>query len=537
MKSVLSWLARTSLLYVLLVLAIGLAIVFGPLAPNIADTWRDETMGMAEIRQEIGDARKDAQARLERGVAEARDLPAERIERRIVEREADRERLEQRIEDQGDGLLSAYRPSRIVARKRAEIELALLERELAVLEAAREPRAILHEAGDFLAENPTVPTRRAIAVARQRCASDRRALAAFDSRYRIERQVRELVRYERTQLRNAARRSCNRVEDLREQRERGLTAARQAREARETLAALGAAPIPEDYAEDIPDTVLRDILLQAFLALLAIILLPLVWRIVAYFVFAPLAQRSRPIRIHAGAAGGFAPADTSRVSVEIVLKQSEEALVRQGFLQSSSLRGSKRTRWLLDWSRPFMSLSSGLRFLTAIRGADERVSVSAVSDPLAELAVLNIPADAAVVVRPSALAALVEPSGTPLRITSHWRLFSLPAWLTLQLRFLAFHGPIRAVLKGGRGVRIEPAESGRMVGQKQLIGFATTSGYSVIRSETFWPYFFGREPLLKDRIEGGDGIVLVEEAPLAGKSGLSRGLKGGLDALLKVFGV
>ncbi|MGB3805739.1 MAG: hypothetical protein WA936_00925, partial [Erythrobacter sp.] len=63
------------------------------------------------------------------------------------------------------------------------------------------------------------------------------------------------------------------------------------------------------------------------------------------------------------------------------------------------------------------------------------------------------------------------------------------------------------------------------------------NGYSVIRTETFWPYFFGREKLLKDRVEPGPGIVMIEEAPLAGSSGLARGFKGGLDALLKLFGV
>ena len=58
-----------------------------------------------------------------------------------------------------------------------------------------------------------------------------------------------------------------------------------------------------------------------------------------------------------------------------------------------------------------------------------------------------------------------------------------------------------------------------------------------MRSETFWPYLFGREPLLKDRIESGPGLVLIEEAPFAGRSGLERGFAGAFDALLKVFGV
>ena len=178
-----------------------------------------------------------------------------------------------------------------------------------------------------------------------------------------------------------------------------------------------------------------------------------------------------------------------------------------------------------------------MRFLTAIRGDGERVTVSAVRDPFAELAVLSVPAGSACVLRPSALAAVVQQQDAPLRIVAHWRLLSLPAWLTWQWRYLAFHGPARLVVKGGRGVRIEPAERGRIVGEGQILGFSTDLAYAVIRSETFWPYFFGREALLKDKVAAGGGVLLIEEAPLAGRSGLRRGFEGFVDALLKVGGV
>jgi urease beta subunit len=132
---------------------------------------------------------------------------------------------------------------------------------------------------------------------------------------------------------------------------------------------------------------------------------------------------------------------------------------------------------------------------------------------------------------------VVQPQGAPLQITSHWRIFSLPALLTWQWRYLAFHGPARLVVKGGRGVRIEPATRGRIVGEGQILGFSTDLAYAVIRSETFWPYFFGREALLKDRVEAGGGVLLIEEAPLAGKSGIRRGIEGLADAALKLVGI
>jgi hypothetical protein len=125
-----------------------------------------------------------------------------------------------------------------------------------------------------------------------------------------------------------------------------------------------------------------------------------------------------------------------------------------------------------------------------------------------------------------------------LRITSHWRLGSLNAWLTLQLRYLVFHGPVRLVLKGGRGVRVEAAEQGRVFGQDQLVGFSADLSYSVTRNETFWPYFLGREQLFKDRVMVGDGVLIVEEAPFTARRGeVRRGLEGLIDAGMKAFGM
>ena len=48
---------------------------------------------------------------------------------------------------------------------------------------------------------------------------------------------------------------------------------------------------------------------------------------------------------------------------------------------------------------------------------------------------------------------MLKPAGAPANITRHWRLASLHAWLTLQLRYLVFHGPCQLLLKGCRGVR------------------------------------------------------------------------------------
>ena len=120
-----------------------------------------------------------------------------------------------------------------------------------------------------------------------------------------------------------------------------------------------------------------------------------------------------------------------------------------------------------------------------------------------------------------------------------WRLGSLSAWLTLQLRFLMFHGPARLIVKGCRGVRLEEAGSGRAINQAATMGFRANLDYATTRCETFFAYLWGRQELFNDRFSGGPGVYLYEEMPHFGRKGgiAGRGLEGVFDSVLKVFGV
>jgi hypothetical protein len=538
MTRLLSWLWGRVLLFALLVALFAVAAFAWPGLPQVMRHFEAENMGATEIRALAeGDFARRRTLLAERA-AEARTLGTEALDARIAASGAALTAARERRDEARAGLFAAYRPSRIAARTRAEIEIAALESELRLLHAALAPRRTYEDARRTLDATPTMPTEAAIAASQTQCQAAARNLAAFDARSRMDRAVREAFLAERQRLVSIERNACT----LARQRAVRRTAAFEARDslarAQATLAALEADPLPASLIADPGRATLRDILLKALVALVAITLAPFAYRTLAYFVLAPLAGRWPPLRFApAGAQPPQPVATASAISVSLTLGPREEALVRQDYLQSSSLAGAKRTRWLLDRRYPFTSLASGMRFLTAIRGDGERVTVSAVKDPFAELAILSVPAGAACVLRPSALAAVVQPLGEPVRITSHWRLFSLPAWLTCQWRYLAFHGPTRLVVKGGRGVRIEPAERGRIVGEGQIVGFSTDLAYAVIRSETFWPYFFGREALLKDKVEEGGGVLLIEEAPLAGRNGLRRGFTGFVDALLKVGGV
>jgi hypothetical protein len=178
--------------------------------------------------------------------------------------------------------------------------------------------------------------------------------------------------------------------------------------------------------------------------------------------------------------------------------------------------------------------------LTRIRTDNtEMVVVSSQNDPLSELGVIGLPEGSAVVLQPRSLVGVMHSKDLPIKITRHWRIFSLHAWLTLQLRYLVFHGPAELIIKGCRGIRIERAGIGRRISQAATIGFSANLQYSTTRSETFFPYLISKQELFNDGFTGDSGFYVYEEMPQLGrKSGIAgRGLDGAIDALLKVFGI
>jgi hypothetical protein len=229
----------------------------------------------------------------------------------------------------------------------------------------------------------------------------------------------------------------------------------------------------------------------------------------------------------------------SAVSFPVVLGEGQELLVHPDYLQSTSVRAAKETRWLLNRRFPFASLFSGMYMLTRIGPAgSEPVVLSATRSALSEIGVIDLAEGAAFVCQPRSLAGVIQEEGRPMRMTRHWRLGSVQAWLTLQLRFLVFHGPGQLVIKGCRGIRIESAGTGRLINQAATLGFSAQLAYANTRCETFVSYWSGKEELFNDTF-AGDGMYVYEEMPESKRAGgiTGRGLQGLSDTLLKVFGV
>lgn len=290
--------------------------------------------------------------------------------------------------------------------------------------------------------------------------------------------------------------------------------------------------------------VLQPLLLPALLVLAAWWLAPAAIRALFYFMLAPLAARRPAIVIQDAPASSTASARMSAristVSHSLALAPGEELLIRPDYCQSQPAGVLVATRLLFDWRRPLSSLAARLWMLKRLRATTEAtVVVSATSDPLDEIALLALGPGESFVLQPRGLAGMVYRTGERPAIRSHWRLGTLHAWLTLQLRYLSFEGPATLVLKGCRGVRQEAAGAGRTISQDATLGFSAHARYSTVRAEPFLPYLAGRQPLFHDSFAGQDACFLYEEVPRSAQAGGRRNnpLEVLLDAGLKAFGI
>jgi uncharacterized protein (AIM24 family) len=315
-------------------------------------------------------------------------------------------------------------------------------------------------------------------------------------------------------------------------------------EALERVVAAQRSRLAEEPGEKLLSAI-RAQLPRALWILVGVMLAPVLVKAFLYFVLAPFAQKLRPIRILPDERAPQVPPPLgSSVSLPVEVAAGQEILLHPDFVQSSALPARKQTQWFLNARLPLSSLASGLFALIRIRPeGDEptRVVVSSQNDPLGEIGLVELPAGAAMVVQPRSLAGVVKPVGVPVHITRHWRLGSVHAWLTLQFRYLVFHGPCRLILKGCRGVRAEQPEPGqpRLINQAATLGFSANLDYRNTRCETFVAYLRGKEDLFNDLFAGGPGWFVYEEMPAAGRrTGITgRGLEGVTDAVLKAFGI
>jgi hypothetical protein len=573
-RTVLAWIFRHLLALVLILLILIAGRYALPPVVDWVGTQVETARALPARRQAYADAAERFAAWSDRRRAEAEanaaglartSEPALRARRAAIAPQIARER-EARLGGTGLALAAARGDSdAILAHYRAGAEIALLEQERRAIDALLAARSAQGRQADL-------QSRRRAAL-RELQASRERWRAARDRAEALNR--RPLAGARNFLCRNARPAvGCVNYRALAAARAQRDAAAAAYRRARRTIMAidqasraLGAAQAAAGEASDIFDAQQRalaqrveaqrraagenwilwirrpilETLPTALLILAGVILGPLLIKALLYFVVAPAAARRPPIRLAPDESGeAWSEGAPSAVSQRVPIEPGRELLVVPEALQSTPHDAAKATQWLLSWSMPLSSIAAGMVALVRIRAsAPDFVLVSATGDPLAEIALIGIADGSAMVLRPRALRGIVQPEGRQVRITRHWRLFSLSAWLTLQFRYIVFHGPCSLIVQGTRGVRLERAGPGRGINQAATIGFSAGLAYSVRRTEAFVAYLLGRQELFNDSFESAAGWCLYEEMPRAGARGglWGRGLQGLGDAALKVFGL
>ncbi len=569
-RTIFLWLGRN---FLALLLILAILILLPPLVrwagdqAEAARSLQTSQDSLADVRDSLASWSDERRRQAEQQVAALGQAGEERLRQRLQAIGPAIAREQEKRLGKAALAVQAARGNRtaLAVHFRAGIEVALLERERDYIQALLAARAARGQSANLQAHRD-----RAVAVLRSSAAGWRAADA----------DVRRLNQRFMAGARNALCRTAplgigcenyRALQDALEARERALQLNRQARtqiaridQARRALsgtaaAAADAGVIFEREQAELQAEISRlgsragenwllwirkpiiDTLPTALLILLTAILAPILFKAFAYFIVAPLAARRPPIRLVPADRGELSDEGrASMVSQRIAIDAGEELLVVPEAVQSTPHQAAKATIWLLSWSMPLSSLAAGMMALIRIRSArPDFVLVSATHDPLAEIGTIRIGEGSSMVLRPRALRGIVQPRGASMRITRHWRLHHLSAWLTLQFRYLVFHGPGLLIVQGDRGVRLEKAGPGRGINQAATVGFSAGLDYSVRRSEAFGAYLLGRQSLFNDSFDGNRGYYLYEEMPRVGQKGgiWGRGLRGIGDAMLKIFGI
>lgn len=295
--------------------------------------------------------------------------------------------------------------------------------------------------------------------------------------------------------------------------------------------------------DDLMQNQLRHLAFNALLILAALIVIPFLWKLVAFYVVAPLAQSAKPILLGADRPGiGEIDATSSHPAQRMTLHEGDVLMTKVDYLQGSMGNFEKSTKWIIDWRYPFSSLAAGLYILTRIRNTSPepgQITLSTQENATEELSVVDVPEGRTIVFRPHYLVAVTHPKDRPPRIRSKWIFLKLHSWVNFQFRYMLIEGPARLVFSAQRGIQVEsvlPNMPGRRVNSNLTVAFSPHLNYSPKRAETFVAYVWGKNALFDDFFQGS-GTVIQQQVTGGKRNPVARIWEGVFGAVGKVFGI
>lgn len=261
-----------------------------------------------------------------------------------------------------------------------------------------------------------------------------------------------------------------------------------------------------------------------------LVLAPGLLRVVSYFVLMPLVKRAhRPIHLAEDPdPAAYLRTSEAQRTLTVRLEDGEVLCARSEHVRP--VQGTVRSRLLYDWSAPFISFAAGLYGLSRVTGDGETTSATLATpdDPDSYLMRIDFRDHPGVVMRPRHVVGVV---GTPdLQTRWRWGIQSLATW---QVRYILFSGTGSLIVQGsGDVVATDPGGRSTRMEQHLVMGFDSRLVVGVSRTEVFWPYLWGRTPLVDDEFTGSHPLLWQK----SGGDGPSSPIAKVFDAFWSAFG-
>lgn len=275
--------------------------------------------------------------------------------------------------------------------------------------------------------------------------------------------------------------------------------------------------------------------------ILAIVFSPLA-RVICFYILAPLASRQSPIILGKAKStdNDIGTLSNCSTSFTLHLQKGDSLLIHHDYAKTIPSLCRSTTQTILDKRSPITSFFSGLYNLLRIEPKEDvSLEISSGHDGLNELIYIGLENDAEIVIEPRSIVGVTLKEGQEVILRKIWAIGKLQSWLKGQFRYISIRGPLRLIIKGGRGVRVTPMDEELRIPSEYVIGFSTTLGYATDRTEAFGGYYSRKKPLLNDRFTGSNGVVIHQEANFGASSSDVKkgGLEGLMDGVLKAFGI
>ncbi|WP_392542999.1 hypothetical protein [Oryzobacter telluris] len=239
---------------------------------------------------------------------------------------------------------------------------------------------------------------------------------------------------------------------------------------------------------------------------LLVMLMPPVLRTVSYFLLMPIVKRlQKPLNLVSGFEHTTASLRNTLAQRTMTVDLGAGEVLSARSEHVRPVQGRIRSRLLYDWTSPFISFSAGLYGLSRVTGEEGALTSATLAtpnDPNSYLMRIDFENHPGVVMRPRHIVGVI---GSPsLETTWRWGVQALARW---QVRYISFAGSGSLIVQGsGDVVATNPRGGTTKIEQNLMMGFDSRLAVTVNRTEVFWPYLWGRTPLVDDEFSGDEPL-------------------------------